>query len=128
METRALESEGLLDEDRRTVVISVNPNSGSTDQSSVVESLAEKLIGMGFEVHVMSDIEVVKSTVNGLSGPSDSNGDLNSGSDSRAMGCGPLLRREVTVRFRCWPIACPPKRRLRSCRWVPKTCLPNILA
>lgn len=86
METRALESEGLLDEDRRTVVISVNPNSGSTDQSSVVESLAEKLIGMGFEVHVMSDIEVVKSTVNELSGPPASNGDLSSDSDSRAHG------------------------------------------
>ena len=67
MDTVASELEDLLGDDRRTVVISVNPNSGSSDQSSVVEALALKLVGMGFDVRVLSDIEQVKSTVDELS-------------------------------------------------------------
>ena len=85
METKELESEGVLDQSRRTVVISVNPNSGSSDQSSVVESLAEKLIGAGFEVRVLSDIEVVKSTVNELCVPSDCKTDSSSTSQSGGL-------------------------------------------
>ena len=86
METETSESKDLLDGDRRTVVISVNPNSGSTDQSSIVESLAQKLTGMDFEVRVLSDIEVVKSTVSELSGPANSNGDSGASSATQSSG------------------------------------------
>ena len=78
------ELESLLDDKRQTVVVSVNPNSGSSDQTSVVEALVQRLAGMGFEVRVLSDIEIVKSTVSELSDPSSSNFD--SGSSSSQAG------------------------------------------
>ena len=79
METATSELEDRLGDHRRTVVVSVTPNSGSSDQTSVVESLVEKLEGMGFEVRVLSDIEAVKSTVNELS---DLSANFDSGSAS----------------------------------------------
>ena len=84
METVTSELESLLDDKRQTVVVSVNPNSGSSDQTSVVEALVQRLVGMGFEVRVLSDIEIVKSTVSELSDPSSSNFD--SGSSSSQAG------------------------------------------
>ena len=61
METEVLETEEKLDDNRRTVVVSINPNSGSKDQRSLVESLAEDLTGQGFTVHMLTDIEEVKT-------------------------------------------------------------------
>ena len=53
METATSELEDRLGDHRRTVVVSVNPNSGSSDQTSVVESLVEKLEGMGLSlIHI----------------------------------------------------------------------------
>jgi len=67
MGTAALESDKLLDDTKRTVVVSINPNSGSKDQRSLVESLAETLTSQGFTVHMLTDIEEVKTTVAELS-------------------------------------------------------------
>ncbi len=78
-------SEELLDDTQRTVVISVNPNSGSSDRRSVVDSLAEKLASQGFTVRVLTDIEEVKTTVAQLS-ESGSDGHTESFSDSNSSG------------------------------------------
>jgi len=87
MERTTLESE-LLEDSRRTVVISVNPNSGSSDQSSIVEALAQKLTEIGFEVRKLSDIELVKSTVSELCGPPNSESSTGSGTLRAVVAAG----------------------------------------
>ena len=68
-----MELDEKLDDARRTVVVSINPNSGSKDQRSIVDSLAENLTDQGFKVHMLTDIEEVKTTVTEAS-ESDSGG------------------------------------------------------
>jgi len=81
-----MESEELLDDSQRTVVISVNPNSGSSDQRSIVDSLAEKLSSQGFTVQVLTDIEEVKTTVAQFAGRSDGGEPTEPFSDSKSGG------------------------------------------
>lgn len=57
----------FLEDSANAVVISLNPNSGSSDQRSIAESLAGQLERRGFEVHILTDIEEVKSKVAQLS-------------------------------------------------------------
>ncbi|MDG1872438.1 MAG: diacylglycerol kinase family protein [Mariniblastus sp.] len=55
--------EKLLDDRSRSVIISMNPSSGSTDRKSVVLALQRMLIESGFDVYLFTDIEEVKSKV-----------------------------------------------------------------
>ena len=47
----------------KTVVISLNPKSGSTDRRSIVDQLVEELLSRGLDVRLLTDIEEVKSAV-----------------------------------------------------------------
>jgi diacylglycerol kinase (ATP) len=60
----------ILDDSAKSVVISINPSSGSTDRRQVVEELAAELKHQGFDVHSLTDIEAVKSVVAKLAGQS----------------------------------------------------------
>jgi len=71
METASLEIKESIDETKRTVVVSMNPNSGSTDRSEVVKSLVRKLEASGLEVCLLTDIDEVKMTVSKLTGNND---------------------------------------------------------
>ena len=57
----------FLDASAKTIVISLNPNSGSTDQRFIADELKTELQGKGFEVRLLTDIEEVKSNVAELS-------------------------------------------------------------
>ena len=52
----------------KTVVVSVNPNSGSTDRTQVIEELVHQLETLGFSVIVLRDIDEVSQKVLELSG------------------------------------------------------------
>lgn len=54
----------------KTVVVSVNPNSGSSDRTQVVEELCNELETLGFLVIVLRDIDEVKQKVLELNGES----------------------------------------------------------
>ena len=43
-----------------SIVISMNPNSGSMNQQGVVEELKVELVDRGFDVQLMTDIDEVK--------------------------------------------------------------------
>ncbi|MEM9943104.1 MAG: diacylglycerol kinase family protein, partial [Planctomycetota bacterium] len=51
---------------RKTVLISKNPKSGASDQSSIVDALADHLESVGFLVHVLTDISELKKQVDEL--------------------------------------------------------------
>ena len=51
----------------KTVVVSVNPKSGASDQRSIVDQLANELTSAGLTVVLLTDIEKVKSESNRLS-------------------------------------------------------------
>ena len=51
----------------KTVVVSVNPKSGASDQQSIVDQLANELTSAGLTVVLLTDIEKVKSESNRLS-------------------------------------------------------------
>ncbi len=50
----------------KTVVISMNPKSGASDQKSIVDQLVSKLTTAGMLVELLTDIDEVKSKVRGL--------------------------------------------------------------
>ena len=54
----------------KTVVVSVNPNSGSTDRTQVIDELCHELETLGFSVIVLRDIDEVTQKVLELSGES----------------------------------------------------------
>lgn len=55
-----------LGDEAKAVVISMNPNSGSSDRSSIVDELTAELQRHGLEVQVLTDIELVRSTATSL--------------------------------------------------------------
>ncbi|MGI9496707.1 MAG: diacylglycerol/lipid kinase family protein [Mariniblastus sp.] len=62
--------EEVINNSVRTVVVSVNPNSGSSDRTQVVEELCHELETLGFSVIVLRDIDEVKQKVLELNGES----------------------------------------------------------
>lgn len=50
----------------KTVVISLNPNSGSTDRRSIVDQLVKELSVQGMDVRLLTDIDEVRRTVDSL--------------------------------------------------------------
>ena len=50
----------------KTVIVSLNPNSGAKDQADLARELASQLEQQGLSVQVLTDIEQVKSTVTHL--------------------------------------------------------------
>lgn len=54
------------DDEAKTVVISLNPNSGSTDRRDIVDQLVDELQSHGMDVRLLTDIEEMKRTVDGL--------------------------------------------------------------
>ena len=57
--------------DSKTVVISMNPSSGSVDRRHLVDVLADELQEQGFNVQILTDIEAVTSTVEEFSQDDD---------------------------------------------------------
>lgn len=57
----------VVNNSEKTVVVSVNPNSGSSDRTQVVDDLCHELETLGFSVIVLRDIDEVKRKVLELS-------------------------------------------------------------
>lgn len=51
---------------RKHVLISMNPKSGAKDQRNLVESLHQQLVEFGFEAQILTDIDQINATVDRL--------------------------------------------------------------
>jgi len=71
METAPEKMGNSLDDRNRTVVVSMNPNSGSSDRRNLVDALVSNLEAQDFTVLLLTDVDEVKARVTELEDSGD---------------------------------------------------------